>query len=807
MALFLVAFGGAVVVEVHRALTSGGGSKDVQELRLREGQLRRQLEEIQEELERNQKDRELTVQEAAQLAAVNQQLALDKEELSRQASSLAKENEELHERTERLLEQQQVLEQCAESLKAENSLLIGQFEKLKIKYEQETEGFQEQLTELKTQVSGALDRFTTGDISAEQLIAFLGAMGVELRAPRAAEGMEGLLPDQLNSARSREERLKLLDKVELNVDDSWVHQMRLVTAEPGRAARLLLAGAQRAAGDAGAAGGFEAAALGYAPPAKLVTPPKDRLAAALPGLKVPPLKLKGQAEAVPSSAAPKDENANAAQAPVAAPQRAALPAAAAKAAPAKQQQQQQGGNKPYLTFLPSKKASLAAKKNAAPAPSPRLQLDLPLGSQAAGGRARMPFDAVNDDDLDVGSRAVASLWAGEASKDGSVFSLLSAIDSSLIVFDELCGLRSAICAAHNTAHRAAAFTSLIQQAARSKQPEKAVEIFEAMQEAGADGTNPELTPNTVTYAALISAYEKGGQLHKALEAYHQQVEHRQPPDIVTYSSLVSACEREGEIEQAVALVDAMHQQGLAGSIAMYNGLIGAAGARGAWQMALDVFLGMQAAGVEPSVQTVTSLLAALAQAGQVELALWLLAEAEAARYELGPQGFLSVLGMLSAHGRWGEAAAVHAQMGRMGVAQDASTAGLVLAACVNGGNSGLAARLSEQFRAMGLLSIELNQAPPAGCQSAHADSATASASSSSLSSSAGNGSNGNGNGREGSRGCGGRRTGPSPPALPLPPGVAPPPLPAGPIPMPMTPMVAMPVPMPLPMGMLPFPPQ
>jgi hypothetical protein len=38
-----------------------------------------------------------------------------------------------------------------------------------------------QVAELKSSVSGALQRFTSGDISADQLLAFLGAMGVELR--------------------------------------------------------------------------------------------------------------------------------------------------------------------------------------------------------------------------------------------------------------------------------------------------------------------------------------------------------------------------------------------------------------------------------------------------------------------------------------------------------------------------------------------------------------------------------------------------------------------------------------------------
>ena len=106
-------------------------------------------------------------------------------------------------------------------------LSSSQFDRLKIKYEAEAAGFQEQLSgvwrggavhaatlwvggapprahalpaclptaaaqppwlhclpataEMKAQVSSSLNQFAAGDISAEQLIAFLGGMGVELR--------------------------------------------------------------------------------------------------------------------------------------------------------------------------------------------------------------------------------------------------------------------------------------------------------------------------------------------------------------------------------------------------------------------------------------------------------------------------------------------------------------------------------------------------------------------------------------------------------------------------------------------------
>ena len=49
-----------------------------------------------------------------------------------------------------------------------------------------------QVDELKSAVGGALSRFAAGEIDADQLIAFLRGMGVELRARCAFEGWRAL---------------------------------------------------------------------------------------------------------------------------------------------------------------------------------------------------------------------------------------------------------------------------------------------------------------------------------------------------------------------------------------------------------------------------------------------------------------------------------------------------------------------------------------------------------------------------------------------------------------------------------------
>ncbi|KAL4437444.1 hypothetical protein ABPG75_004583 [Micractinium tetrahymenae] len=286
--------------------------------------------------------------------------------------------------------------------------------------------------------------------------------------------------------------------------------------------------------------------------------------------------------------------------------------------------------------------------------------------------------------------------------------------------------------------RAAAFTSLIQMAAKAKQPQKAIEIFEAMSEVGVQPNTfsysalisalaragrwqeaegyfeelraqaqraPDMQPNTVTFAALISAYEKGGQLGKALEAFEQQIEAGVAPDLITYSSLVTACERAGQTRKAVELMDQLHAAGMVGNHQLYHGLLSSCQAAGEWELALEVFLAMQCAAVRPTAHTVNLLLGTLVAAGQASHALLLAREALRSSYDLGAAAFNSLLQLLAGRGDWEAALGVFRAMGLAGQKSrpDAASAGLLVSACVQGGNPPLAAQLARELSAQGLL--------------------------------------------------------------------------------------------------------
>ena len=50
-------------------------------------------------------------------------------------------------------------------------------------------------------------------------------------------------------------------------------------------------------------------------------------------------------------------------------------------------------------------------------------------------------------------------------------------------------------------------------------------------------------PGVVTYSALISACEKGKQPEQALELFEAMKQQGVVPDVITYNALISACEK------------------------------------------------------------------------------------------------------------------------------------------------------------------------------------------------------------------------------------------------------------------------
>ena len=68
-----------------------------------------------------------------------------------------------------------------------------------------------------------------------------------------------------------------------------------------------------------------------------------------------------------------------------------------------------------------------------------------------------------------------------------------------------------------------------------------------------------IAPNVFTYNALISACERSKQAERTLGLFEAMQRQGVVPDVITYNALVSACEKGKQPEQALELFEAMQR--------------------------------------------------------------------------------------------------------------------------------------------------------------------------------------------------------------------------------------------------------
>lgn len=252
MALILGMLGGAAVVEIHRAITGQGhGNKNtafldqkrkqqemlsvIDGLKTREKELDQAIRELEEELEGHANRNELSEAERKRLERVCAQLKEQLAEAETKHRELSKKYHDLEETNKKIQEREELLEGCVESLKAENSMLISQFERLKVKHEEETAAFEKSIKMLQQNVSNVLTQYIQNTITVKGMSEELHRLGVEFSCPKEEEVMA--------QAATVKERKAAVDQLKLKVDeDSFFNQMHL-TSSPTRAAQLFFTSA------------------------------------------------------------------------------------------------------------------------------------------------------------------------------------------------------------------------------------------------------------------------------------------------------------------------------------------------------------------------------------------------------------------------------------------------------------------------------------------------------------------------------------------------------------------------------------
>jgi len=251
MALFLAVLGGAAAVEIHRAITGpmnahGKGKKNIELLKQRERELKQQLQEIQQELEKSKEMKDISDAERVKLESLCASLKEDLNRAEQEHSAVSSKAQDLEDTVKRIQEREEILERCVESLKMENSMLIQQFERLKMKHEEETAAFEQQMKELQKKVSEVLHAFAHGKINVKDMNEALQRLGVEFVCP---EGQTlAIVNESLEKAVTVKQRKNAVQKLDIKIDEKnpmWIQNIHL-TSSPTRAAKLFL-GAQQIA--------------------------------------------------------------------------------------------------------------------------------------------------------------------------------------------------------------------------------------------------------------------------------------------------------------------------------------------------------------------------------------------------------------------------------------------------------------------------------------------------------------------------------------------------------------------------------
>eukprot|EP00494_Astrolonche_serrata_P033741 UN34010 len=91
----------------------------------------------------------------------------------------------------------------------------------------------------------------------------------------------------------------------------------------------------------------------------------------------------------------------------------------------------------------------------------------------------------------------------------------------------------------------------------------AMELLEEMKES-------QITPNLLTYNALINCHAKYGGIGAALQTVDLIKKDNLKPDITSYNSLLSACSKRGSLDRAKIIFEGMKNEGIHPDVITYN---------------------------------------------------------------------------------------------------------------------------------------------------------------------------------------------------------------------------------------------
>jgi pentatricopeptide repeat domain-containing protein 1 len=230
------------------------------------------------------------------------------------------------------------------------------------------------------------------------------------------------------------------------------------------------------------------------------------------------------------------------------------------------------------------------------------------------------------------------------------------------------------------------FCAAISACGRAKQCDKAMALFEQMQQLN-------VKPDEFTCTAAISACEKGKKWETAvalLQRMHSK--YGQRPSVHAYSAAISACEKGGQCEKALELLDEMPDKGLEPNEYAYSAAIAACATVGMHEKAAHLLDAMQAANVKPNVFSYGSAVKACAEAGEWQKALSLIARMEASGVKANVVVYNAALSACAKGGSSDKVSYIFGMMKTNGVRPNVTTynSGISAFAAANKSNNAIA---------------------------------------------------------------------------------------------------------------------
>ncbi|CEG02204.1 Tetratricopeptide-like helical [Ostreococcus tauri] len=172
------------------------------------------------------------------------------------------------------------------------------------------------------------------------------------------------------------------------------------------------------------------------------------------------------------------------------------------------------------------------------------------------------------------------------------------------------------------------YSALLSTCAKAKQYQRAMDVFNDLVE-----NHQEIEVDRITYSAAISCCVQGRRADKAIEIFNRMTAAGIRGNTITFNTVLNACEKSGDAEQAVATFERMLEEKVSVDKTSFHALIGALDRARDLPRAIEYYRMMKSMSVRPDATTVSNMLNACANAKDPVAAIKIYKEAQA-KYDI-----------------------------------------------------------------------------------------------------------------------------------------------------------------------------